>query len=89
MSFASFYKICDAFFDELKPNVYGDQDEEQEQEQQLEQQQLEQQQLEQQEKDETKYHFCLDLSSYIIYLLTLFGFERVAIEGNEIKHHVY
>jgi len=82
MSFASFYKICDAFFDELKPNVYEELEDEHEEQQ-------EQQQLEQQEKDETKYHFCLDLSSYIIYLLTLFGFERVAIEGNEIKHHVY
>ena len=80
MSFSSFYRLCDAFFDELKPNVYGDEDEQQEQQQLY---------LEQQEKDETKYHFCLDLSSCIIYLLTLFGSERVAIEGNEIKHHIY
>jgi hypothetical protein len=83
MSFTSFYRICDAFLNELKPNVYGDQDD------QIEEEQEQQEQQEQQEKDETKYHFCLDLSSYIIYLLTLFGFERVAIEGNEIKHHVY
>lgn len=80
MSFSSFYRLCDAFFDELKPNVYGDEDEQQE---------LEQVYLEQQEKDGTEYHFCLDLSSCIIYLLTLFGSERVAIEGNEIKHHIY
>jgi hypothetical protein len=72
MSFSSFYRLCDAFFDELKPNVY-------------EELELE----EQQEKDETKYHFCFDLSSCIIYLVTLFGYERVAIEGNEIKHHAY
>jgi len=76
MSFASFYRICDAFFNELNPNIYEELEEEQEQ-------------IEQQEKDETKYHFCFDLSSCIIYLITLFGFERVAIEGNEIKHHVY
>ena len=77
MSFASFYRICDAFFNELKPNVYEE---------------LEEEQLKQElelEKDETKYHFCLDLSRYIIYLLTLLGYERVAIEGNEIKHHAY
>ena len=83
MSFASFYRICDAFFNELKPNVY----EELEEQDQIEQ--LKQEQQEQQEKDETKYQFCLDLSRYIIYLLTLLGFERVAIEGNEIKHHSY
>jgi hypothetical protein len=75
MSFASFYRICDAFFNELKPNVYEELEE--------------QDQIEQQEKDETKYHFCFDLSSCIIYLVTLFGYERVAIEGNEIKHHAY
>ena len=73
MSFASFYRICDAFFNELKPNVYEELEEKQEK----------------QEKDETKYHFCFDLSSCIIYLVTLFGYERVAIEGNEIKHHAY
>ena len=82
MSFISFYRICDVFFNKLKPNVYEELEDDQIEEQ-------EQQHLEQQEKDETKYHFCLDLSSYIIYLLTLFGFERIAIEGNEIKHHVY
>ena len=80
MSFASFYRICDAFFNELKPNVYEELEEHD---------QIEHDQIEQQEKDETKYHFCLDLSRYIIYLLTLLGFERVAIEGNEIKHHAY
>ena len=80
MSFASFYRICDAFFNELKPNVYEELEEHD---------QIEDDQIEQQEKDETKYHFCFDLSSCIIYLVTLFGFERVAIEGNEIKHHVY
>ena len=75
MSFNSFYKICDAFFNELKPNVYEELEEDD--------------QIEEIEQDETKYHFCLDLSNCIIYLITLFGYERVAIEGNEIKHHSY
>ena len=73
MSFNTFFEICDAFFDELKPNIYEDVENIDEKE----------------KDDEEEFSCSNCLSSYInkvvIFILTCQKEEQ----NNELKYHIY
>lgn len=73
MSFNTFFEICDAFFNELNPNIYGDVENIDEKE----------------KDDEEEFSCSNCLSSYInkvvIFILTCQKEEQ----NNELKYHIY
>ena len=73
MSFRTFFEICDAFFNELNPNIYEDVENIDEKE----------------KDDEEEFSCSNCLSSYInkvvIFILTCQKEEQ----NNELKYHIY